>query len=138
MSFGAVMSDQLVNDIATIPISGTAVKTSTKMTAGATYSSPVSRRRCLAVIRSPRNEMVKGGIGRGAPVEAPRPSACGSTISNGLLAGDPLHGRLRIADDGIDGIGRVVGPLQLLQPRTGRIVDLLEERQAVRRPADGQ
>ncbi len=36
MNFGGVMSDQLVNDIATIPASGTAVKISTKTTAGAT------------------------------------------------------------------------------------------------------
>ena len=34
MNFGGVMSDQLVNDIPTIPASGMAVKTSTKMTAG--------------------------------------------------------------------------------------------------------
>ncbi len=50
---GGVISDQLVNDIATIWTNGYAVKTSTKRKAGVRYSSPVIVRRRLAVILSP-------------------------------------------------------------------------------------
>src|SRR6185503_1935614 len=122
VNFGGVMSDQFVNDIPTIAASGIAVKISTKMTAGATYNSPVNLRRRLAVIRTPRLGSAcwtaggtRNGEGWNQPRrsgEAPRHSKSGSTTSTGLLAGDRLHGCLPVVDDGIEIVRRVVGLLE--------------------------
>src|SRR5262245_8845698 len=62
----------------------------------------------------------------------------GGGASCSLLAGDRFHLVLGVLDDRVQIVGGVVGPLELLQPRAGRVVDLLEEGQRVRRPADGQ
>ena len=158
--FGGVMSDQLVNDIATIWATGYAVKTSTKRTAGASVEQSgqlsTSDRRSFALHGWTRPVAVR--IADCASDAADRParaselaaaalrrkrrgrSRCGwRTLRASLLAGDRLHRRLAVGDDRVEVVGRVVGPLELLQPGTGRIVDLLEERQRCtasgRRPA---
>src|SRR5262245_46290631 len=65
MGLGGVVSDQLVNDMRTIWRNGYAVKTRTKTIAGERYSSPVSVRRRVAVMGSPRVDRI------GWPTDAP-------------------------------------------------------------------